>query len=178
MLDGLDNDEYDRQHNEFYGINPNDDDGDIEHEESGNTKVLDAAGIWEAIREWMFRATSYNMLLKLINFQCDSNPKIHYWEDFLSQLTIIDNLDKRESLFRLIPLPDHIVYLADYRSAAEVRPNISHIVPSPTPEPPVLHAREEMGMWLVNINPHKYSRDKERYTNSILDSSVAYIVNA
>lgn len=157
MLDGLDNDEYDRQHDEFYGIHPNDDDGDVEHEESSNTKVLDAAGIWEAIRGWMFGATSYNTLLELIDFQYDSDSKIQYWEDFLSQLTIIDDLEKCESLFRSISLSDHLVRLADYWSAAEVCADVSHVVPSPTPEPPVLHAREEMGMWSVNINPRKYS---------------------
>ncbi|KAI9459516.1 hypothetical protein HD554DRAFT_2041858, partial [Boletus coccyginus] len=136
VLDGLDNDEYDRQHDEFYGIHPNDDDGDVEHEESGNTKIID--------------------------FQYDFNPKIQYWEDFMSQLTIIDDLEKRVALFRSISLSDHLTRLADYQSAAEVRSNVSHGVPSPTPEPPVLHVREEMGMWSVNINPH---------------SSVAYIVN-
>ncbi|KAI9457185.1 hypothetical protein HD554DRAFT_2042421 [Boletus coccyginus] len=157
VLDGLDNDEYDRQHDEFYGIHPNDDDGDVEHEESGNTKVLDAAGIWETIQEWMLGATSYDALLEIIDFQYDFNPKIQYWEDFMSQLTIIDDLEKRVALFRSISLSDHLARLADYRSAAEVRSNVSHGVPSPTPEPPVLHVREEMGMWSVNINPRKYS---------------------
>ncbi|KAI9462604.1 hypothetical protein HD554DRAFT_2041181 [Boletus coccyginus] len=157
VLDGLDNDEYDRQHDEFYGIHPNDDDGNVEHEESGNTKVLDAAGIWETIQEWMLGATSYDALLEIIDFQYDFNPKIQYWEDFMSQLTIIDDLEKRIALFRSISLSDHLARLADYRSAAEVRSNVSHGVPSPTPEPPVLHMWEEMGMWSVNINPRKYS---------------------
>jgi len=44
MLGGLDNNEYDWQHDKFYGIYSNNDDGNIEHKESGN-KVLDAAGI-------------------------------------------------------------------------------------------------------------------------------------
>ena len=140
-----------------YGIYSNDDDGNVEHKESSNMKVLDAARIWEAIRGWMFRATSYNMLLKLIDFQYNSDSKIQYWEDFLSQLTIIDDLEKCESLFHSISLSNHLVCLADYRSAAEICANVSHVIPSPTSEPPVLHAQEEMGMWLVNINPRKYS---------------------
>jgi len=118
----------------------------------------------------MFGVMSYNTLLEVINFQYNFNSKIQYWEDFLSQLTFIENLEKYKSLFHSISLSNHLAHLIEDWSAAEVHFNISCIAlsptPSPTPDPSILHAWEKMGMWSVKINPHKYWWDKKMCTNS------------
>ena len=56
----------------------------------------------------MFDNLSYEILLDRIDFQYDHDPKIQYWEDFLSSLTFQADLDKQEELFMSIPLVEHL----------------------------------------------------------------------
>lgn len=158
-LADLDDAEYYRRHDEFYGMDSNDEEDDEERDENSNMKVLDALGIWGAIQEWMFGTMNYPSLLELIAFQYDFDSKIQYWEDFLSRLTYVNNLAERESLFRSIPLAEHLSRISNYRVSAEDRVDLPSVdLPSvgvqPAPEPYITEAEE--ARWAVNIVPRKY----------------------
>ena len=87
----------------------NNDEGSAEETaEASSLMILDPIGIWDSIWEWMFDDLSYESLLDRIDFQYDHDPKIQYWEDFLSSLTFQADLDKREELFMSIPLAEHL----------------------------------------------------------------------
>jgi hypothetical protein len=153
----LDDDEYDRRLDQFYGIG-HDGDHDEEPIDNAHLKILDAVGIWEAIRAWMLGTMDYPTLLELIDFQYDANPKIQYWEDFISKLTFIDNLDKREELFLTTSLADHLALVANYHPLAEGAYDHPHAPPSPTLSPEN-DSTECTTLWAVTIIPRKYSLD-------------------
>lgn len=152
-LDDLDDAEYNRLYDEFYGI-PQDENQEGECGDEG-MKLLDEPGIWGAIQEWLYGTLNYPTLLELINFQYDHHPKIQYWEEFLSRLAFIQLLDKRKSLFHSISLADHLARISAYRSPPEISSNLSHFSPPPTTGLPVVEARECMDVWAVNILPRK-----------------------
>lgn len=116
--------------------------------------LLDSAGIWDSIRKWMFGELIYETLLDTIDFQYDHDPKIQYWEDFLSTLAFQADLEKREELFMSIPLAEHVRRLSNYRSR-----DVIHSDPSPRASPSPAHEHSPRDglekMWVVNIVPRK-----------------------
>jgi hypothetical protein len=86
-----------------------DDEGSAEETvEASPLMLLDPIGIWGSISEWMCNDLSYETLLDRIDFQYNHDPKIQYWEDFLSSLTFQPDLDKREEFFMSSLLAEHL----------------------------------------------------------------------
>ena len=154
-LDDLDDSEYDRLHNENYGIAQGE-----EEEEGGfddsNMKVLDGPGIWGAIQEWLYGTLSYPMLLDIIDFQYNHNPKIQYWEDFMSRLAYIEGLEEHQSLFRSISLTEHLACITSYQSTTENPTSTSSLSLPAASEASNVKAKEPTDAWAVKIAPCKW----------------------
>lgn len=118
-------------------------------------EVLDTAGVWNLISDWMDGSVNYEILMRNIDFQRDKYPNIQYWEDVLSALAFEQDLDKREALFKSVSFEDHCRQLAGYQ------PLPPQIIPAPqpslsprlsSPSRPSLTLRQ----FLVRISPRMY----------------------
>ncbi|KAI9571089.1 WD40-repeat-containing domain protein [Boletus coccyginus] len=126
--------------NEHSMSQPDNSDSDDQSEEvpqSPPPAILDTAGIWESIRDWMFGSLNYEKLMDILDSQYDHNPNIQYWEDFLSTLTFL--LDLGEISVTHSPAGTH----QDFHRAP------------PCPSSPSLlpNDMEQTLMWVVNIIP-------------------------
>ena len=147
---------------DWYAHNPDrqtgphhDDEGSAEETaEASSLTLLDPIRIWGSIREWMFDDLSYEILLDRIDFQYDHNPKIQYWEDFLSSLTFQADLDKQEELFMLIPLAKHLHRVSNYWSRVTNPSDSPHASPSPADVLPPPDGMEKM--WIISIVPRTF----------------------
>lgn len=152
ILDDLDDDEYNRQLDHFAGCDALGE-GDELEEESDVRQVLEPAEIWNSIHDWILGTQDYYMLVETIDYQYDFNPKIQYWEDFLSQLAFLEDLDRRHEYFKSISLADHLRQLAEYNtSTARDTPPLS--------QAPLATAYVEETLkdaaWVVKVVPRKF----------------------
>ena len=142
-------------HNPDWQTGPHhDDEGSAEETaEALSLALLDPIGIWDSIWEWMFDNLSYDILLNRIHFQYDNDPKIQYWEDFLLSLTFQADLDKREELFMLIPLAEHLHRVSNYQSRITNPSDPPHTPHQPTycPHPMALKKCGLLALFLVHF---------------------------
>lgn len=156
--DGLDDDEYNRQL-DYYAGRDGPRDGE-EQEDELDRRVLEPAEIWNSIREWILGTEDYYVLVESIDYQYDFNPKIGYWEDFLSKLTFLEDPDKRDQYFKSISLEDHIRQLGEYLPPSMAK-DTPPTVPLPLDPPPVDETTRNAA-WAVKIVPREFIFDHLR----------------
>ncbi|KAH0826000.1 hypothetical protein J3R83DRAFT_7469 [Lanmaoa asiatica] len=179
-LDDLDDEEYNRQLDHYAG---RDDPGEGEEEESDAHQVLEPTEIWNSIRDWTLGTQDYYMLVELIDYQYDFDPKIQYWEDFLSKLAFLEDLDKRAEYFRSISLEGHLRRLVDYQPLLAARKTPPAIqlplaIPQVEETTPRVDETPRDAVWAVKVVPRKFALNHTRARLIYFQgSSAAYIAD-
>ncbi|KIJ09590.1 hypothetical protein PAXINDRAFT_157857 [Paxillus involutus ATCC 200175] len=125
---------------------------DADEDEDEDLAILDIAGIWEKIREWITDEISYETLLRHIDFQYEKYADIQYWEDFVTAIAIKSSVEERKAHFASLTLDQHQRLLSQYTSPVIPRPaspSPSRLSsPAPTSSP-----LASFQMWAVKIHP-------------------------
>ncbi|KAF9231261.1 hypothetical protein BU15DRAFT_68481 [Melanogaster broomeanus] len=154
-----------------------DENEDENEDEDEDMVVLDAAGIWEKIRDWITDDLPYETLLCHMDFQYEKYPKVQYWEDFVSTLAFETSIERREAHFVSMTLDQHHRLLSQYTSP---------IIPPPASPPSPLSSPahtssppDSAKMWAVKIYPCERTFPKLlKRSDSIQASSVPYVVTS
>jgi ribosomal protein L21E len=158
-------------------MSPEVEDG-VDEDEDEDMVILDTAGIWEIIRDWIAGTLHYETLLRHIDFQYEKYAELQYWEDFISDLAFESSVEKREAHFNSITLDQHRHSLSQYPPPAIPLQMSS---PSPLQSPAristPLDSAEVVSMWTVKILPGEQTFPKPlKRSDSIQVSSAPYIL--
>ena len=158
-LDNLDNEEYNRQLDHYIGRDALGEEDNLE--ESGVRQVLVPTKIHNSIHNWILGSQDYYMLVETIDYQYDFNPKIQYWEDFLSRLAFFNDLDKQDEYFMSVSLADHLHQLADYQPLSSSTSEPTLVFQDPLIAPCAEQTPRDSA-WVVKVVPCKFVLDYQK----------------
>ncbi|KAF8837228.1 hypothetical protein BDN67DRAFT_983386 [Paxillus ammoniavirescens] len=111
-----------------------------DEDEDEDLAILNTAGIWEKICEWVTNEISYETLLRHIDFQYEKYADIQYWEDFVMAIAIKSSVEDTRVYFPNI----------HHRSSHAQHHPLPSRLSSPAPMSPPLAS---LKMWSVKIHP-------------------------